>query len=106
MMNFQSQCLVIGGCGFLGSYVAESLIRHGCFVRVFDRTNVDAKNIISFKDDLEMLYGDVSNQLEVDRSMTGIDNVFHFAGSANPNSSADHPIFGIESNVIGSLKVL
>jgi UDP-glucose 4-epimerase len=84
----------------------QSLVSHGCFVRVFDRVNVDTKNISSFKDDLEMVYGDVSNQLDVDNAMKGIDCVFHFAGGANPKSSADDPIFDIESNVIGSLKIL
>ncbi|NTV49346.1 MAG: NAD-dependent epimerase/dehydratase family protein [Geobacteraceae bacterium] len=84
----------------------ESLVRFGCFVRVFDRINVDDKNIASFKGNLEMFYGDVSNQLDIERAMIGIDYVFHFAGGANPKSSADDPIFDIESNVIGSLKIL
>jgi len=46
------KALILGGCGFLGSHVAEGLLESGYTVRIFDKVKVDTKNINHIIDDL------------------------------------------------------
>lgn len=106
-MNYaQSRCLVIGGCGFLGSYVAESLIEAGYLVRIFDRVHVDTANIANIINKVEMLYGDLSNNADIESALEGVDYVFNFAGATDPRRASEDPIFDVEANVIGTLNLL
>lgn len=100
------RCLVIGGCGFLGSYVAESLLEAGYQVRIFDRVNVDTANIDAFSRHLEIFYGDLSSRADDEKALEGIDYVFHFAGSTDPKRASEDPVFDVETNVIGTLNLL
>ena len=39
------KCLILGGCGFIGSYLAEALLDERCSVTIFDKERVDLANI-------------------------------------------------------------
>jgi UDP-glucose 4-epimerase len=99
-------CLVLGGCGFLGSYVAESLLTSGSRVRIFDRLHVNTENIDGFKDGIELVHGDLNNQKNLEACLEGIDYVFHFASTTIPQTATENALFDLESNVGSIIRLL
>ena len=102
----RKKCLVLGGCGFLGSHVAEGLLEAGYRVRIFDKVKVDTKNIAHIIDRSEVVKGDFRNEKDVAQAIKGIDYVFHFIGTTLPQTSTDNPVYDLESNVIATLSLL
>lgn len=99
-------CLVLGGCGFLGSYAAESLLPLSNRVRIFDRLHVNTENIDAFKDRIELVHGDLNNQKNLEDCLDGIDHVFHFASTTIPQTATENPLFDLESNVGSIIRLL
>lgn len=102
-MNGNPTCLVLGGCGFIGSNLIEQLVAEGYRVRVFDRPEANRK---VFNGGIEFCGGDFLNALEVDRALEGVDFVFHLVGTTLPANSNSCPAFDIESNVVGTIRLL
>jgi UDP-glucose 4-epimerase len=98
--------LVIGGCGFLGSYVVEALVRMGRSVRVLDRVHASTKNITPFLRKIELVYGDITSGQSVEEAIREVDHIFHFAGTTTPKTATEDPIFDLQSNVGGLLTLL
>jgi len=73
--------LVTGGCGFIGSHLAESLERDGHCVRVLDDLSTGKRENLSAAVDL--LVGDVADAALVRRAMDGVDGCFHLAAIAS-----------------------
>jgi nucleoside-diphosphate-sugar epimerase len=69
--------LVTGATGFIGSFIAEELIKRGEGVRVLVRKTSNTK----FLRDLgvELCYGDLSDAASVSTALKGVDKVFHSA---------------------------
>lgn len=75
--------LITGGAGFIGSHVAEELLRHGYRVRVLDNLSAQVhgpeRRIPAYLNpDVELLIDDVRNPEAVRRALKGVDAVFHF----------------------------
>jgi len=102
----QEKCLVLGGCGFIGSHIADGLLESGYKVRIFDKVNVDTQNIDHLIDGIEFLEGDFTNEVDVAQAVKGVDYIFHFVGTTLPKTSTDNPVYDIESNVVSTLKLL
>ena len=73
--------LVTGGTGFLGSHVAQLLVERGDEVRALVRVSSDDRGLEGL--DLETVRGDVCDRRAVRRVLTGVDRVFHLAGTTN-----------------------
>jgi len=102
----QEKCLVLGGCGFMGSHAAEGLIASGYQVRIFDKANVGTQNIDHIADAVDLVEGDFTNEVEVAQAVKGMDYIFHFIGTTVPKTSTDNPVYDIESNVVATLRLL
>lgn len=92
---------VIGGAGFLGSHVADSLTAAGYHVCIFDR-NASAW----LCDGQEMIVGDVMDFASVDAAVKGSDIVYNFAALADLNIALDQPVKTVQINVLGNAHVL
>ena len=58
--------LVTGGCGFIGSHVAETLVNLGAQVTILDNLATGfEKNIESFKQQVNFIKGDIVNQQDM-----------------------------------------
>jgi dTDP-L-rhamnose 4-epimerase len=76
--------LITGGAGFIGSHVADELLRNGYAVRALDNLSPqvhgsDAKRPDYLDEDVELIVGDVRDRDVVRRALDGVDSVFHFA---------------------------
>ncbi len=76
--------LITGGAGFIGSHLADELLRHGYRVRVLDNLSPqvhgpDARRPAYLADDIELIVGDVRDANAVRKALHGIDAVYHFA---------------------------
>jgi UDP-glucose 4-epimerase len=100
------KCLILGGAGFIGSHLAEGLLQTGHHVRIFDRPNVIRPSILATDRRVEWLEGDFTNEEDVSRILAGCDAIFHLAYTTLPRSSNDNPIYDVQTNLIGSLRLL
>jgi UDP-glucose 4-epimerase len=99
--------LVTGGAGFIGSHIAEALVRRGDHVRIFDNLTTGSKdNLTPILEQVEFVQGDLRNSSEVTRAMQGIDVVFHEAALRSVARSVDDPASSNEVNITGSLYIL
>lgn len=76
--------LITGGAGFIGSHLAQALVKQGHNVRVIDHFSTsahihDPKALSSLPSDVEVVYGDVRSLLDVTRALRGIEVVYHLA---------------------------
>jgi UDP-glucose 4-epimerase len=99
-------CLVLGGNGFLGSHIAEALVKRGYSVKVFDNFKFGMTNLQNIKNDIELINGDFLNEDSINKALKGIDYLFHFISTTVPATAAKDPVFDIETNLIGSVKLL
>ncbi|HET7599146.1 MAG TPA: NAD-dependent epimerase/dehydratase family protein [Gemmatimonadales bacterium] len=79
-----SQILITGGAGFIGSHLADALLREGYRVRVLDslvpQVHGGGRARPSYLDpEVELQVGDVRDPDAVRRALDGVDAVFHFA---------------------------
>jgi UDP-glucose 4-epimerase len=73
-------CLVTGGAGFLGSHLAEALVKRGHDVLVLDDLSTGSlDNLAGVADRVEFIHGSVTDFDVVRAATAGADYVFHFA---------------------------
>jgi dTDP-L-rhamnose 4-epimerase len=76
--------LITGGAGFIGSHLADELLRQGYRVRVLDDLSPQVhgpgnRRPDYLNPDVELITGDVRDPDAVKRALDGIDAVYHFA---------------------------
>ncbi len=99
------KCLVLGGGGFIGSHVVDALLERGHKVRVFERPRVPQYRACD-GDTLEWMEGDFQNAARVREAVQGMDTLVHLVSTTLPKGSNDDPEFDVQSNVIGTLRLL
>jgi nucleoside-diphosphate-sugar epimerase len=99
--------LVTGGAGFIGSHLAEELVKRGEVVRILDNFLTGKKeNIAHLLDKVELIEGDIRD-LEVSRrAVRGMDFVLHQAALTSVPHSIEDPLLTHEINACGTLKLL
>jgi UDP-glucose 4-epimerase len=98
-------CLIIGGNGFIGSHLAERLADEGYKVRVIDNFSNEMANLQSIKNKIEIIKGDYLDSEAIAEALNNIDYVFHYASTTVPSTAKSDPVYDIETNVIGSIKL-
>ena len=99
-------CLVLGGCGFLGSVVTRHLVNDGMNVRVFDKEGQDTYRIKSVLPKIDLQFGDFSNLGDLTRALDGVSTVLHFIGTTIPQSSMNDIKYDVETNVLPTVRLL
>ncbi len=84
--------LITGGAGFIGSHVAEEMIRHGYRVRVLDSLipqvhGPGRKRPGYLHEDVELMAGDIRDDAALKRALKGVDAVYHFVASVGVGQS-------------------
>ncbi|MFX1264152.1 MAG: NAD-dependent epimerase/dehydratase family protein, partial [Promethearchaeota archaeon] len=99
-------CLILGGNGFLGSHLAEGLVKRGYDVRVFDSFQTDMANLETIKGKIEIMSGDFLDHADLLRALKGMDYVFHYISTTVPSTAVKDPIYDVQTNVIGTVRLL
>lgn len=104
--------LVTGADGFIGSHLAEELVRQGCSVRAMVWYNsfnswgwldTAARDI---QDSMEVVMGDVRDANSVRKAMQNCSVLFHLAALIGIPYSYQTPESYIETNIRGTLNVV
>lgn len=104
--------LITGGCGFLGSNLAQDAITRGDDVIIFDNlVRLGARKNLTWLSSLgkfKFEYGDIRNQNDIDRVINQYrpDAIFHLAGQVAMTTSIQNPRMDFEVNTLGSYNVL
>ena len=102
--------IVTGGAGFIGSHIAERLLKDGQHVRVIDnlltgrQENLDY--LKSLSGDLEIFQVSITDLESLRPAFKGVDYVYHQAALPSVPRSVDNPLETHEHCVTGTLNVL
>lgn len=98
--------LIVGGGGFIGSHLAERFLRLGARVSIFDRPNLIRPDNLSGLAELRWFEGEFTNHEDLAEVIEPGQVVVHLVSTTLPKSSNDNPIFDVESNLVGTLRLL
>lgn len=100
------KCLILGGGGFLGSHLSDELLKNGFSVRILERPNMKKYREFNTAEKIEWFEGDFVNEEDLTRAVSGCDYIYHVISTTLPKSSNDNPVYDVETNLIGTLKLL
>jgi dTDP-L-rhamnose 4-epimerase len=102
--------LVTGGAGFVGSHLAERLLADGWHVRAFDNLDPLAHPGGAAPEhlapDVELVVGDLRVRDAVDRSLRGVEVVFHLGGVVGNGESMVNVRRAVDANAVGTATLL
>jgi UDP-glucose 4-epimerase len=99
--------LITGGAGFIGSNLAEALVKSGHPVRILDNFATGARaNLAAVAGTVELLEGDLRDPAIVERAVQGIEVVFHQGALPSVARSLEDPATTHAVNATGTLTLL
>jgi len=98
--------LITGGAGFIGSHVADELLRAGYAVRALDvlvdQVHGDSQRPDYLDSDVELIAGDVRNEEVVRGALEGVDAVVHLAARVGVGQSMYQQAEYAGANTLGT----
>jgi nucleoside-diphosphate-sugar epimerase len=101
-----SSYLVTGGAGFIGSHLAEELLRRGERVRIVDNLTTGKRQNLALLAKAEFLEGDLADLTVAKAAVDGMDYVLHQAAIPSVPRSVEDPITSNRANITSTLNVL
>jgi UDP-glucose 4-epimerase len=99
--------VVTGGAGFIGSHIAEELVRQGQTVRIVDNFSSGKEtNITGFRGSVDVFKSDLASAGDLAPAFSGADYVIHQAAIPSVPKSLLDPVSSNRANVDGTLNVL
>src|SRR5579863_7566167 len=101
--------LITGGAGFVGSHVADALLRQGHAVRIFDNLTPQVHRDgwpEYLPRGVERMRGDMRDPDAVARAVAGMDVIFHFAAAVGVGQSMNEISHYMGSNTQGTANLL
>ncbi|MFC0389353.1 NAD-dependent epimerase/dehydratase family protein [Muricoccus vinaceus] len=95
--------LLTGGCGFIGSHLAEALLARGDAVRILD--DLSTGKMENLRAGASFVLGDVSDPAAVRKAMDGVDGCFHLAAIASVERGVRELLATHRVNLSGTLAV-
>ena len=107
----KKRVLITGGAGFIGSHLADELLKHGYAVRALDclspQVHGPAADRPDYLDeDVELLVGDVRSRTALRKALRGVDMVVHFAARVGVGQSMYEVADYTEVNNVGTAVLL
>jgi len=102
--------LISGGAGFIGSHLAEALVKQGQMVRVLD--NLSTGKMANLEPsrggpgELDFIEGDIRDLDTCQRAVEGMDYILHQAARGSVPRSIKNPLATNAVNVKGSINLL
>ncbi|HEX4997635.1 MAG TPA: SDR family oxidoreductase [Terriglobia bacterium] len=99
--------VVTGGAGFIGSHIAEELVRRGQTVRIIDNFYSGKEaNVAHIRSKIELIKADIADDGALTDLFKGTDYVIHQAAIPSVPKSMIDPARSNRANVDGTLNVL
>jgi UDP-glucose 4-epimerase len=93
--------VVIGGSGFLGSHVADTLSDNGYKVTIYD-----SQPSSWIRSDQQLIVGNILDFDNLNQAINGSDVVYNFAALADLNKAINQPLRTAEINILGNVHAL
>ncbi len=103
--------LITGGCGFVGSHLADEYLKQGYHVRILDNLDPivhgDTNNPPTYlNNEVEFIYGDIRDSNLLSKCLEGISIVSHQAAAVSVMQSMWNPTKYAEVNTLGTARLL
>ena len=106
-MPLTTRVLVTGGAGFIGSNLADELIRQGAKVRIIDNLITGSReNLEDIAGDFDFVEGDLNDEIALKRAISDVEVVFHEAALPSVPRSVDNPKETHEACLNGTFNLL
>jgi UDP-glucose 4-epimerase len=100
--------LVTGGGGFIGSHIVRALVKRGERVRVLDDLSgcKSLKRLQGLGDGAELIVGSIDDPVVLDKSLRGVETVFHQAALVSVPESVVNPMAYHQTDATATLGLL
>jgi len=104
--------LVTGRAGFIGSHLVEDLVSRGDIVTVLDNFSTGSRgNLVHLEDSITIVPGDIRSSDSLDAVFNipfkqHYKVVFHLAAQTSVPFSVKNPLYDVDVNLTGTLRVL
>ncbi|HVE59954.1 MAG TPA: SDR family oxidoreductase [Pyrinomonadaceae bacterium] len=106
-MAITTKCLVTGGAGFIGSNLADELIKQGAKVVIIDNLVTGFReNLEEIGGDFEFIEGDLNDDAAMKKAVEGVEIVFHEAALPSVPRSVEKPADTHQACVNGTFNLL
>lgn len=106
-MSLTTKVLVTGGAGFIGSNLADELLRQGAKVKILDNFSTGfQENLDEIKGDFDFIQGNLNDKEAVRNAVEGVDCVFHQAALPSVPRSVENPAETHDACVNGTFNLL
>jgi len=103
------RAFITGGAGYIGSHLADRLLKKGSHVTVFDNFSTGQHKFLqqaNTSEKFKLIKGDLLDENELQKAMANQDFVFHLAANADVRFGTQHPCKDLEQNTIVTQNVL
>ncbi|MBA7673412.1 Bifunctional polymyxin resistance protein ArnA [subsurface metagenome] len=103
------KALITGGAGFIGSHLAEKLLKMGDEVTVIDNLSTGKlENLRHLKknSDFYFILGTVTNETLIEELISRHDIIYHLAAAVGVELIVNNPVEVIETNILGTQTAL
>lgn len=106
-MSLTEKVLVTGGAGFIGSNLAEELIKKGAKVSILDNFVTGfQENLDEIQGDFRFIKGDLNDDDKLNAALEDVDIVFHQAALPSVPRSVENPLETHDACVNGTFNLL
>lgn len=108
-MSKKKSFLITGGAGFVGSHLAEKLLKLGNSVHILDNLSTGRlENIrhLQKRSGFKLTIADILDEKKVNRAIESSDFVYHLAAAVGVKKIMDNPVETIMTNVRGTENIL
>lgn len=101
--------LITGGAGFIGSHLAEELLKKGHRLYIIDDLSTGSEqNILHLKNDPNLIFvkDSVTNDIIMRKLVDTCDVIYHLAAAVGVKYIMENPLRSIETNIRGTEVVL
>src|SRR3989304_7361707 len=109
MMSDKKRILITGGAGFIGSHLAEDLVKNGYMAkRLDDFSTGNVNNILELFNykNFKMIRGSIANKELVAKATSDVDAIFHLAAQIHVDRSIIEPRHTFDVNILGTFNIL